>query len=78
MHAPRGFFTRRGADGPLQDRGSGRGWRTSLSNYKWRSLRLFAPKVREGGYLFIDDYGPAYPEVVGLLTSTLWGILPLK
>ena len=29
-----------------------------------RDLRLFAPKVRPGGFLFIDDYGPAYPGVV--------------
>ena len=27
-------------------------------------LRLYAPKVLPGGYLFIDDYGPAYPDVV--------------
>lgn len=27
-------------------------------------LRLFAPKVRPSGYLFIDDYGPAYPDVM--------------
>jgi Methyltransferase domain len=27
-------------------------------------LELYTPKVQEGGVLFVDDYGPAYPEVV--------------
>ena len=27
-------------------------------------LALYCPKVREGGYIFVDDYGPAYPDVV--------------
>lgn len=29
-----------------------------------KDLRLFAPKVKPGGLIFIDDYGPAYPDVV--------------
>ena len=29
-----------------------------------KDLRLFAPKVRPGGFIFIDDYGSAYPGVV--------------
>ena len=27
-------------------------------------LELYTPKIPEGGILFLDDYGPAYPEVV--------------
>lgn len=27
-------------------------------------LRLYSAKVRDGGYIFIDDYGAAYPEVM--------------
>jgi len=27
-------------------------------------LRLYTPKVRKGGYIFVDDYGAAYPDVV--------------
>jgi hypothetical protein len=29
-----------------------------------RDLSLYSPKIVEGGYVFIDDYGPAYPGVV--------------
>jgi predicted O-methyltransferase YrrM len=29
-----------------------------------KDLALYCPKVREGGYIFVDDYGPAYPDVV--------------
>jgi hypothetical protein len=29
-----------------------------------KDLELYVPKVREGGYVFIDDYGPAYPDIV--------------
>lgn len=29
-----------------------------------KDLSLYSGKVREGGYIFIDDYGPAYPEVI--------------
>jgi cephalosporin hydroxylase len=27
-------------------------------------LRLYSPKVLSGGLIFVDDYGPAYPDVV--------------
>jgi hypothetical protein len=27
-------------------------------------LELYAPKVVPGGFIFIDDYGAAYPDVV--------------
>jgi cephalosporin hydroxylase len=27
-------------------------------------LRLYTANVREGGYIFIDDYGPSYPDVI--------------
>lgn len=29
-----------------------------------KDLSLFAPKVCRGGFIFVDDYGPAYPGVV--------------
>jgi Methyltransferase domain len=29
-----------------------------------QDLALYGPKVLPGGYMFIDDYGPAYPDVV--------------
>jgi cephalosporin hydroxylase len=29
-----------------------------------KDLALFSSKVREGGYIFLDDYGPSYPGVV--------------
>ncbi len=34
-------------------------------------LALYAPKIRPGGYLFADDYGPMYPEVVRALDDFL-------
>ena len=27
-------------------------------------LELYVPKVVPGGYVFLDDYGPAYPDVI--------------
>jgi hypothetical protein len=27
-------------------------------------LALYLPKVVAGGFVFVDDYGPAYPDVV--------------
>jgi hypothetical protein len=38
-------------------------------------LRLYAPKVRPGGFLFIDDYGPAYPGVMQAVDEVLAGSL---
>jgi cephalosporin hydroxylase len=32
-----------------------------------KDLALYAPKVVPGGYMFVDDYGPAYPGVVRAL-----------
>ena len=29
-----------------------------------QDLALYGPKVLPGGYMFIDDYGPAYPDIV--------------
>ncbi len=29
-----------------------------------QDLALYGPKVLPGGYIFIDDYGPAYPDVM--------------
>jgi len=29
-----------------------------------KDLELYLPKVVPGGYVFVDDYGPAYPDVV--------------
>ncbi len=29
-----------------------------------KDLALYGPKVLPGGFLFIDDYGPAYPDIV--------------
>jgi hypothetical protein len=29
-----------------------------------KDLALYSSKVREGGYVFVDDYGPSYPDVV--------------
>jgi hypothetical protein len=29
-----------------------------------RDLALYTPKVRPGGFMFVDDYGPVYPDVM--------------
>jgi hypothetical protein len=29
-----------------------------------KDLELYTPKVLPGGFIFIDDYGPAYPDVI--------------
>ncbi len=29
-----------------------------------QDLKLYMPKVKAGGFIFIDDYGPAYPDVM--------------
>ena len=34
-------------------------------------LELYAPKVVPGGYIFLDDYGPAYPDVVRAIDEYL-------
>jgi hypothetical protein len=34
-------------------------------------LRLYIPKVVPGGYIFIDDYGPAYPDVIAAVDELL-------
>ncbi|MEA2588640.1 MAG: hypothetical protein QOH66_1567 [Actinomycetota bacterium] len=36
-----------------------------------KDLLLYSPKVLPMGYLFVDDYGPAYPEVVRAVNEFL-------
>ena len=36
-----------------------------------QDLKLYAPKVRPGGFIFVDDYGPAYPDVVQAVNEFL-------
>jgi cephalosporin hydroxylase len=41
-------------------------------------LRLYAPKVRPGGYMFIDDYGGAYPDVMQAVDEYLTADSPFE
>ena len=41
-----------------------------------RDLALYAPKVLPGGLIFIDDYGPAYPDVVRAVDEYFSGQAP--
>lgn len=34
-------------------------------------LELYIPKVAPGGYVFLDDYGPAYPDVIRAIDEYL-------
>jgi hypothetical protein len=34
-------------------------------------LELYIPKVVPGGYVFLDDYGPAYPDVIRAIDEYL-------
>jgi hypothetical protein len=38
-----------------------------------KDLLLYCPKVREGGYVFVDDYSPSYPDVVRAIDEYFTG-----
>jgi hypothetical protein len=38
-----------------------------------KDLLLYCPKVRDGGYVFVDDYGPSYPDVVRAIDEYFTG-----